>query len=383
MLNPATKTFATYSSYSSRRSRQDQQIYPTAWDNEWHLRSVTFDSGNCTEVVLGLYGYGSEIWLDDIALFSAGNGTTYLSDTAKGIVYFSYDYQYMRCEPSKSLTENVRFDDAKSDFWQTGYGWDNGFLSIVDNDYGYGKSLKYTASPNASGVSYVKWIPVTPMTEYVITFNYKVLKEGDGCIRLVTQRGSGLSSFLTLDMIGTQIYEDSYGWCTFSTKIDVDVFDKIGIVITDLGGEALIDNFRIFLPQDGSDVSDLPAGVSTTRPNGSQTTAPIVRPTNAPTARPTSATIGGAIGETTTAPSEGLPSDAVTDPTETRPTDPSPSEGGDTTLATQGSATDTSTATDPDDVGGFPWLIVGIAGGGVLLIAGGVVLFLFLRKKKA
>jgi len=381
VLNPATKTFATYASYSGRRSREDQQIYPTAWDNEWHLRSVTFDTGDRTEVVLGLYGYGSEMWLDDIALFAQGSGATYLSDTAKGIVYFSYNYEYMRCEPSKSLTGNVRFDDAKSDYWQTGHGWDNGFLSIVDNDYGYGKSLKYTASDQPVGISYVKWIPVTPMTEYVVTFNYKVLKEGNGLIRLVTQRGSGLSPFLSLDMIGAKSYEDDYGWCTFSTKIDVDAFDKIGIVITDLGGEALIDNFRIFLPQDGSDVSDLPAGVSTTRPNGSQTTAPIVRPTNAPTARPTSATIGGGIGETTTAPIEGQPTEGTAAPTDGATTPTQTQE--ETASPTQGDTSDTPTDTPPDDKGGFPWWIVGIAGGGVLLIAGGVALFLYLRKKKA
>lgn len=387
VLNPATKTFATYSSYNNRRSRPDQQIYPTAWDNEWHLRSVTFYSGDCTEVVLGLYGYGSEMWLDDIALFTQGNGATYLSDTAKGVVAFSYDYQYLRCDPAKSLTENVRFDNDKSDYWQTGHGWDNGFLSIVDTDYGYGKSLKYTASAHPAGVSYVKWIPVTPMTEYVVTFNYKALKEGNARIQLVTRRGSGLSAFLSVEMVGTKNYEDDYGWCTASVKIDVDVFDKIGIVITDLGGEALIDNFRIFLPEDGSDVSDRPGDSG-----GSDATTPVVRPTVS-TTRPT-ATAAPTAGGSDPRPTESvttLPTDTVSDPTATAPSpsaEPSPSEAT-AAPATTASAKGETTG-EAKDVNGdatkkpTPVLLyIGIGAGALVLIAAALAAVLLLRKKKA
>ena len=375
VLNPATKTFATYSSYNGRRSRQDSQIYPPAWDEEWHLRSVTFNSGSLTEVVIGLYGCSTEMWFDDIALYEQDMGTAYLSPTAASSVTFAYDYEYMLCEPSKSLTENVRFEDAKSTYWQSGSGWDNGFLSIVDTPYVYGTSLKYTASANPIGLHYIKWIAVKPNTEYVVTFNYKVLQEGDGFLRLATKRGEGISHFVSIDFIGTRMYEDENGWCTFSTKLDTAAFDRIAVVITDLGGEVLIDNFRLFLPEDGSAVTDLPGGTV-----GGSTTPPVVRPTTTvststvPTTEATKPTLSPSVSDpstddtTVTLPTDG---DAVT-------TVPSAQEGTDPTSPAEGDACDTDCAPKRET----PWLLIGFIGGAVLLIGGGVAMFLLLRKKK-
>lgn len=364
VLNPATKTFATYSSYSGRRSREDSQIYPPAWDNEWHLRCVTFNSGDRTEVVVGLYGCSSEMWLDGLALYRQSEGVTYLGDTAAGIVGFSYNYEYMRCDPSKSLTENLRFEDTKSDYWQSGAGWDNGFLSIVDTPYGYGRSLKYTASANPTGISYIKWIPVKKNSDYVITFNYKVLKEGNGYIRLATRRGEGISHFVSVDLMGTSMYEGEDGWCTFSTMIDTDAFDKIALVITDLGGEALIDNFRVFLPQDGSDVSD--------RPGGGGTDGPVVRPTTTAT-RPVGSTSASSADGTAPLPTDGttLPTDAVS---------AAPSQGETTVPAAP--AEDPPAAVEPTEKphSVVLWVSIGVAV--LILAAGSVVALLLIRKKK-
>ncbi len=378
VLNPATKTFATYRSYEGRRSRQDQQIYPTAWDNEWHLRSVTFNSGNCREVVLGLYGYGSEIWLDDLALFRQGSGIAYLSDNAKGIIEFSYDYEYMFCAPAKSITENVRFDNADSTYWQTGGGWNNGFMSIADTTYGYGKSLKYTASAHPVGASYIKWIDVKPHTEYVVTFNYKVLKEGDGYIRLATERGSGISPFVTVGFLGSSLYEDDYGWCTLSTKLDTDTFDKFALVVTDLGGEVLIDNFRVFLPEDGSNVSDRPGGNS-----DSTTTVPVVRPTTTVSTTPTTTTTVTKPPMTTASTTSGAPTDSTTRPT---------GAVDSTTAATAPAGTTASamaTTTHRDAAAGIarkpshsPVRTGILIGAGVLLVSAAVVVWLILRNKK-
>ena len=385
ILNPYTKNFAVYPSMEDRRSRRDGQIYPTAWDNEWHLRSVTFNSGNLTEVVIGLYGCSSEMWVDDLALFKNGYGQSYLSATAKASVTFSYNYQFMRCDPAKSLTQNVRMDDAKSTYWQDGAGWDNGFMSIVDTDYVYGTAMKYTASEKAAGISYIKWIPVKKNAEYVITFNYKVLKDGNGYVRLATERGNGLSHFVSVDFFGTSMYEDENGWCTFSTKIYTTAFDKIAFIVTDLGGEALIDNIRIFNPDDGSDVSDLPGDSGST---DSTTTVPVVRPTTTQSTLPTTTTTAATKPVTYPSTTVGDTTDpTVTDPTAGDVTDPTVTDP--TTTLTQGDATDpTSSVADaesqPADTTPYEhthpvilWVGIAVA----LVLAGGIVAFLLLRKK--
>lgn len=386
VLNPATKTFATYSSYSGKRSRQDLQLYPPCWDNEWHLRSVTFDSGNLTEVVIGLYGASSEMWVDGIALYDQSQGTVYYSDTARDSVDFSYNYEYMRCDPAKSLTENVRFDNAKSTFWQSGAGWDNGFLSIVEGGV-YGKSLKYTASAQAAGVSYIKWIPVKKNTQYVVTFDYKIIKEGAGRLCLATRRGGSIVPFLSREFIGSSLYEDENGWCTYSTMIDTASFDKVAVIVTDLGGEALIDNFRIFLPADGSDVSDLPGGAGST-------TGSVVRPTGtiAPPAYTTEASVT-ATRPTTSAHGVTDSTAATTgDTTDTTVSaDPSQDAAVDTTASTsavtapptdgEDASVDATPSDDPQQGGDAVWFVwIGL--GVVLAVAVGIALWLFLRKKK-
>ena len=372
VLNPATKTFATYSSYNNKRSRQDRQIFPPAWDNQWHLRSVTFNSGNLTEVVIGFYGAQSEMWVDGMQLYKSGNGTPYYSDNARGVVTFSYGYQYMRCDPAKSLTHNVRMDDAKSTYWQQGGGWDTGFMSMVNTSEVYGQAMKYTASANPAGVSYIKWIPVKKDTEYVVTFDYKVIKEGDGRIRLGVKQAAGIVSVVTLDFRGTMFHEDENGWCTFSTKLDTSAFDQLAFIVTDLGGEALIDNVRVFDPRDGSDISDLPGG------NTSGTTAPVVRPTAS------SAT------SATATPTDSIPSASTSLPTDHVTETPTVVDIVTTTTTAMGEVSNPTTTIKPQTatVGGSasdtptPWGVIALIAGAVVLVGVGILLGLWLRRKR-
>ena len=84
-------------SHYPRASREDQQIYPTAWDDEWHLRSVAFNSGNLSEVTIALYGYGSQMWVDDMALFKNGEGTKYVGVNGKSNLQVNYYSELYTC----------------------------------------------------------------------------------------------------------------------------------------------------------------------------------------------------------------------------------------------------------------------------------------------
>ena len=363
--DPVLNGFMVYLEFyrdTARSSRLDQQIYPTAWDDEWHLRSVQFNSGNDTEITIALYGKGSKMWLDGMALFKVSDGVTYSS--ANRAAHVRYDMFYdgiTTCDPAKSVTQNVRMDDSKSTFWQTGDGWRNGFLSIVDNKNEYGKSIKYSAS-DAVGNYYVKWLDVKPNTDYIFSFSLKVLEDGQGSIGLIEDKWSMPEENFAVE------FDYSFGegdWCNLAIQFSTSGMEKMGIAICDLGGEALIDNIRLFKVSDVKEVTD-----PYKDPNGGSATVPpaTVRPNNSTTAA------GGEVDATTT-PSETLPTDGETLPTE-------PSQGKEDTTTTA-PVEDTPADTDPDvkDEGGFPWLIVAI-GGAVLLIGGGVALFLILRKKK-
>ena len=379
--DPVLNGFMVYLEFyrdSARGSRLDQQIYPTAWDDEWHLRAVQFETkADETEITIALYGKGSQMWLDGMALFEVSDGTSYMGTNRSS--YLSYNYFYdgvSTCDVSKSLTQNVRLDDSKNTFWQTGDGWRNGFLSIVDNKTGFGKSIKYTPS-DAVGNYYIKWVNIEPNTEYIFSGNVKILKGGAGKIALIEDRWlePQEGSFVEFD-------QDTFGedWFQFTIAFKNTGFTKVGIAVCDLGGEALIDNIRLFKASDAKEVTDPYKDSS-----GSTVTAPVA------TVRPTG-------GNSTTGTEVGIPTTGtdVADPTEGDVTEPTGDVGGDDTdpTAPNGEATPSKPAQSGDkpaqgnaddgddaDKSGFPWLIVGIAGA-ILLIGGGVALFLILNKKK-
>lgn len=239
VVDPDTGKFMVYYSDYTRASREDQQIYPTAWDNEWHLRSVKFNSGSQTAVTIALYGYGSRMWLDDMALFENGMGVKYVSEQAQAQLQLRYFSDPYPCNRHARITENSDFE-ADEDYWDTAAGWDAGFLSVTDATYG--KALHYTAH-SGNGQYYIQWVDVEPYTEYAFAFKGKILQSGDGFVGLLSDCPTGPEEavYLPLD-------RDTYGedWFDFYIAFNTSGFNRVGIAVCDLGGEALIDDLCLF-----------------------------------------------------------------------------------------------------------------------------------------
>ena len=344
-----------YSSYA-RASRLTRQIYPTAWDNEWHLRAVQFNSGDSTEVTLALYGYGTRMWLDDMALYrsDAGVGYTGAEVNARLRYYFSVDCA--TCEPAKSVLQNVRMEDSKSTYWQSGQGWRNGTLSFVDNTYEYGKSLKYTASDDPVGNYYVKWVDVEPNTEYVFSGSIKILESGGGKLGLIEDHPVSPLSTFAIEFDADAFADAAVdGWFNFSVRFNTSAFETLGISLCDLGGVALLDNLRLFKVSDAKEVADPykdAGGATVTPPTGSVT--PTAPAEDATTTVPTQE--GDATAPTTGADQDAPPTDDTDDTTDT--------------------------IAQKDDHNPQLWGIVSIVAGGVVLLGGGAVAVVFLLRKK-
>ncbi len=284
VIDPDTQLFLEYR--SAKSSTPQRQIVPPAWDNQWHLRSVSFNSGAKTKIGIALYGYGSQLWVDDIALFKNGDGTKYMDENLLGAVTYRYDIDQYACADEDSLTENIHMDED-SDFWQSGTGWRNGFLSFAENKYEYGTSMKYTASSDPRGVQYVKWVEVEPNTDYIFSADIKVLKDGEGALILLDGKKRGCVTFGYTPFSTFDYGED---WFMTAFKFNTDVFTTIGIGVMDGGGEALIDNARLFKAEDGTEVKDpfvqppTTATTATTTTTGDVTTMQTTEPTDTTTA---------------------------------------------------------------------------------------------------
>ena len=249
VIDPDTGKFMTYYEYYrgyARTSRETQQIYPTAWDNEWHLRSVKFTTGNSTTMTFALYGYGSQMWLDDVQVYKNGNGIKYTDGTSTPIA-LGFEWSDISCDPRKSAVSDVTVDNKA--YWQSGSGWRNGFMSFYESRVTYGNALKYTGNADSTGLYYLKSIPVQKNTDYYVTYNFKILKDGNGRIVLMDdskmQPNEFSQAFLDSDTYGT-------GWAVYTAKFNSGAYDQVHFGVVDLGGSVLIDNIRIFKQSDNN-----------------------------------------------------------------------------------------------------------------------------------
>ena len=230
-----------------------RQLVPTAWDGRWHLRSVTFNTEEKTTVGIALYGYGTELWVDGLALFEVGDGKKYTSDTMNAMISPTAEEHKIVCAPADSLIQNATMEDTASTFWQTGNGWQNGFMGFADNQYEYGRSLMYTGSENAYGLHYIRWIDVKPHTRYTFSADVKILQDGAGMLTLVDGKLRSCTNFMEISFSSEDFGAD---WFSLCFTFDTDAFDVIGIGVCDLGGRALIDNVRLFEAEDGAPGED-------------------------------------------------------------------------------------------------------------------------------
>ncbi|MBQ3202940.1 MAG: hypothetical protein IJB36_04780 [Clostridia bacterium] len=375
VVDSETKQFIPYISGKFPFFTHGKQIVPPGWDEAWHLRSVTFNSGNRTKVGIALYGCSSQMWVDGLALYKNGEGTKYVSDNMSHMVATRFDAEYAYCAEKNSLFKNPTFDSTT--FWKGGSGWDSGFLSIANNKYEYGKSLKYTATANPVGQHYLRYVDVQPNTWYTFSVDVKVLKSGAGRLILLDGKMRDPAEIISVEFDGDSFGDD---WFTICFRLNTGCFNRLAVGVVDGGGSALIDNLRLFKTSDGIKGDDTYKDPNT----GGTGTPPTA------TARPSGNGSVTPSKDTTTGSSS-----ASTDPSATVTTDPSQGEGTDPTLAPSSDPSqekNTSTSAPdkdkkPTGAGtqkqpkAFPWLYVGI-GGGVLLIGVGVALFLILRKKK-
>lgn len=273
VIDPDTQKFLVHK--DTKFSNNQRQIVPPAWDNEWHLRSVSFNSASKTKVGVAVKGHGTQLWVDDISLHKNDAGVKYVSSAVLGSVKPNFGNVTATCKDEDNLVTDGHLDAADG-FWQSGTGWKNGFLTIEESAYEYGASLKYTASGNPKGVNYVKWMEVKPNTEYTFSVDMKILEDGDGKLVLLDGKKRGAMRILQVDFS-----EFDYGseWFRVTYAFNTSVFSTIGIGVVDGGGVALLDNIRFFESTNGAVVEDAfvepPVTPDTPSPDTGVTTAAV------------------------------------------------------------------------------------------------------------
>jgi len=245
----STNSFLVYEPYNGNGhgaaslSTTKMQLMATSPDDEWHLRSVTFNSGSNTTIYIGVYGTRSYLYLDDIALFKLSNGVEYISPLRTDTVSAADNSGNKYCADEDSLIEGIYMttNDAQLS-WSKNPAWRNGFLSFTDVGGSHGTVLQYTASAHTERqLHYIDWIDVTPNTSYTLTLDVKRLASGGGRIALLDDDYDAPKEFYTISFNTT----DS-DWVTYSITFNSGAYSRIGFAIVDGGGQVQMDNVRLF-----------------------------------------------------------------------------------------------------------------------------------------
>ncbi len=251
-------------------STATMQLMATSPDDEWHLRSVTFNSGSHTTFYIGVYGAESQLYLDDIALFKSAYGVEYISDLRTATITAAANHGNQYCADDQSLIPDPNMiGEAAQRYWSANPAWRNGFLSFAEAGDDHDAVLQYTASAYTDRqLWYIDWIDVLPNTDYTLTLDVKRLTAGGGRIALLDDNILYPAEFYSIPFSAV----DS-AWQTYSVTFNSGVYSRIGFAVVDGGGTAYMDKVRLFKNADGiaEEPTDTPQPVL--QPCGGQTSS--------------------------------------------------------------------------------------------------------------
>ncbi len=251
-------------------SSATKALTPPAWDNAWHQRGYTFNTGSLTTITVQITGTGTAASFDDLVLCKA--------DQAQGKVVANPDApkvsapaeDKMNCAVEDNLFENFDFSGSDHSFWTDVEGYADIFGFAEDN----GNPVLKTTGKN-TGLSYIKWIDVEKNTDYTFTADLKGLE---------TDEDANVSFGL---MIHNGVQPKSFGeieipfdglWNLTSFTFNSGDYDRIGFFIYGGSGELELDNVRLFeaakgteLTDDDTNVSDNPDPIVPTDPSNPTT----------------------------------------------------------------------------------------------------------------
>lgn len=160
------------------------------------------------------------------------------------------------CAESDNILSNFNLAELNNDYWETGTGY--GFNTTVsDTGTAYGKALHFVTNDMYTGyplqTSYIKWITVEPGTEYTFSADYLIKKSGNGFFGIINGSYYYPRILTKIPFNG----DETEQWKRKAFTFNSGDYERIGFLVTDKGGEAFIDNIRLFKTENARVIDDV------------------------------------------------------------------------------------------------------------------------------
>jgi len=239
-------------SHWARESGSKQEITIFCPDGTWYNRTYRFYTGDYTKLDFFIKGTKGEMYLDDIKLFEEANAISTSKVEIADVTVATTEETAFACDAENNLISNGDFEKG-SVYWQDFNGFGK-FVEVVTS--GDNKMLHYKGAK--LGYHYMAKVKVQAETEY--TFSYWTLNlNGDGAKLGVVSLNNPLGYISDVRKVS-----DDYGeWKLVSVRFTPHTDSTVALAVYDGGGEAVIDNVRLFKSADGYELAaadDKPTG---------------------------------------------------------------------------------------------------------------------------
>ena len=261
MVDPATDRYFVGDPLEAVPGAQDdfngdRCIKPTGFDGDWHLRGLTFTSKNLTRVGIMISGTNAQMDVDELVLCKESDAAEFTHPANTGTMDTKIYMEESGCKVEDNLLLNYNFESSDLSFWTPVHGYDNFVTVAQDPTNLYGTSLKYVGD-DPRGLYFIKWVDVEPDTDYIFSFDLQVTETGNGYVGLMDDKARYPDVFYYLDFdkqFATDMDFDEDGWIAMCCAFNSGNFKRVGVVIYDDGGEAYIDNLRLFKESDAAPI---------------------------------------------------------------------------------------------------------------------------------
>ena len=238
--------------------KSDEQFFPSVYDGKWHMVSFSFKSNDSGKLNFIIRLNNATAYIDSMYLFEKENAVKYQPDikNLKDITVTNENPD--KLDTNSNLIENFNFESSDISYWSSPRNSVFGdTLNIVDSKHSIQKNTFFYSSnkryPNRT--YYIKWVDVKPNTEYTFSAKYLISKVGDGFLGVIDGYKSNISSasenilypkFIKKFTFGEENFDEDCNWQNVGISFNTADHNRVGIVVNDKGGEAYIDDIRLF-----------------------------------------------------------------------------------------------------------------------------------------
>ena len=263
VLHESDKTFAT-------DLNGDVQFLAVSYSGEWQLTGFRFKTDSNGEAVFLAKGRNVKAWFDNFYVFEEQYGREYQSPAQKledmeitnekATMLGITDEKYNLVENSDMSANETFWDNTKSTVLGDTLEVEDSKHNIQKDSFHYESNRKYPLE-----ATYIRWIDLKPNTDYTFSAKLLISKTGNGYFGLA--QGHKTEKYTVTDNLVSptelklyyfteENFDYNCNWQNIGFTFNTKNRNRVGIVLSDAGGEAYVDDIKIFETKYAAEVKE-------------------------------------------------------------------------------------------------------------------------------